>query len=137
MDRPKKEPIPLNQRQDFKICLNCGLPNRNTDPRCMYCQASLKEDTGLFSWLRQTYYVLRWKWDLKQKQETFPQASKPVYAMHSLKAVGFFVLGAVLSGVGLYLFIYSVANSSFSNCIISLLFLGYGIFTLKTLFYQR
>ncbi|MFQ5672134.1 MAG: hypothetical protein ACE5G9_03490 [Nitrospinales bacterium] len=136
MDEPKNEPIPLNQRQDFKVCLNCGFPNRHSDSHCMYCNTSLKEDSGLFSWLRQTYYVLRWRWDLKQKREDFPKGDGRATAF-SLKTLWFFFLGSVLSGVGIYLFAYSIERSSFSSCVIAILFLLYGFYTLRTLFVRR
>ena len=92
MDKPKKEPVTLKQSQDTKLCLNCGFPNRNTDSQCMYCRSSLIEDSGLFNWVRQTYYILRWRWQLKQKRDNL-ESKTPVY-----RSFGFFVLGLVLSG---------------------------------------
>lgn len=136
MDEPKNEPLPLNQRQDFKVCLNCGFPNRNSDRHCMYCNTSLELDSGLFSWLRQTYYVLRWRWELKKKGEAVPSEKGRGLAF-SFKVLAFLFLGAALSGVGIYLFIYSIEKSSFFNCILSILFLLYGFYTLKTLFARR
>ena len=128
MDKPKKETL-LNQNPDSKICLNCGFPNRNTDSNCMYCQTSLISDSGLISWCRQTYYILRWRWQLKQKRETEHKVDRiPIF-----KAVGFFLVGAVLSGVGLFLFTEAVSNNSFSKGLIAILFLFYGVFTLKGL----
>jgi len=136
MDEPKNEPIPLNQRQDFKVCLNCGFPNRHSDSRCMYCNAGLKADDGLFAWLQHTYYVLRWRWDLKQKRgDLFKDKGRAV--AFSLKTLWFFFLGAALSGIGIYLFVYSIEKSSFSNCIIAILFLLYGFYTIRTLFAQK
>jgi hypothetical protein len=93
MDKPKKETL-LNQNPDSKICLNCGFPNRATDSNCMYCQTSLVADSGLISWCRQTYYILRWRWELKQKRATEHKPDR----MPIFKAVGFFLLGAILSG---------------------------------------
>ena len=130
MEEPKKEPTPLNQNQDSKLCLSCGFPNFPNDVRCMYCNTSLVDDGRLISWLRQTYHVLRWRWDLKQKRGAVNRQSR---TFSSLKAVGYFVLGAILSGVGLFLFIAAVNQSSFSNAIISVLLLLYGFFTLKSL----
>ena len=71
MDKPKKEPVTLSQSPDSKLCLNCGFPNRNKDIQCMYCRTSLIEDNGLFNWVRQTYYILRWRWQLKQKRDFY------------------------------------------------------------------
>jgi hypothetical protein len=132
MDKPKKETL-LNQNPDSKICLNCGFPNRATDSNCMYCQTSLKSDSGLISWCRQTYYILRWRWELKQNRETEHTPDR----MSIFKAVGFFLVGAVLSGVGLFLFTEAVSNNSFSKGLIAILFLFYGVFTLKNLFVKK
>ena len=68
MDDSKKEPITLSGNQESKLCLNCGFPNRNTDSHCMYCRTSLIEDAGLINWVRLTYYILRWRWQLKQNR---------------------------------------------------------------------
>lgn len=132
MDKPKKETL-LNQNQDSKICLNCGFPNRSTDSNCMYCQTNLVADSGLISWVRQTYYILRWRWQLKQKRETEHKPDR----ISIVKAVGFFLLGAILSGVGLFLFTEAVSNNSFSKGLIAILFLFYGVFTLKSLFLKK
>jgi len=132
MDKPKKETL-LNQNQDSKICLNCGFPNRATDSHCMYCQTSLVADSGLLSWFRQAYYILRWRWQLKQKRETQHKPDR----MSIFKAVGFFLIGAILSGVGVFLFTEAVSNNSFSKGLIAILFLSYGVFTLKGLFVKK
>ncbi|MFQ5443173.1 MAG: hypothetical protein ACE5EK_01025 [Nitrospinales bacterium] len=132
MDEPKKEPIPLNQRQDYKVCLNCGFPNRNDDSQCMYCDTSLIEDNGLVSWLRQTYYILRWRRQLKQKKEK--AFRRPSTGMSNLKKAGFLVLGLLLTGIGSYFLTVAVSTSSFSKAIIAVLFLFYGIFTFRSLY---
>ena len=46
------------------------------------------------------------------------------------------MIGAVLSGLGIYIFTLSVAQNSITNGLIAVLFLLYGVFTLKTLFYK-
>lgn len=135
MDEPKKEPIPLNQRQDYKVCLNCGFPNRNDDPQCMYCNASLIDDNGLISWLRQTYYILKWRRQLKQKKEKVVRP-RPSSVSH-LKKTGFLVLGLLLTVIGAYFFTVAVAKSSFSKAIIAILFLFYGFFTFRSLYTKR
>ena len=130
MENPKKEPTLLRNDHNYQLCLNCGFPNRLTDKHCQYCNTSIEQDAGLFSWLRQTYYVLRWRWQLKQKRDNLnktPQSSL-------MKAVGYFLIGVVLSGAGIYIFTLSIAQSSFTNGLIALLFLCYGVFTLKSLF---
>lgn len=133
MEKPRKEPILLNERHNYKLCLNCGFPNRNSDANCMYCSTSLLEDKGLIAWMKKTYYVLRWRQQLKQRQEKHGVASKDSF----LKGIGFFFLGALLSGVGAYLMSMAMAERSFSNAIIALLFLFYGFFTIKTLLFKK
>ena len=131
MDKPKKEPTLLKPNQDSKLCLNCGFPNRNTDAQCMYCQTSLVEDGGLFNWLRQTYYVLRWRWQLKQKRDTL-ESNPPLY-----RSFGFFVVGVILSGMGIFVFTSAISQNSFSSGLIALVLVGYGFVTLKTLFSNK
>ncbi len=130
MDDPKKEPIALSGNQDTKLCLNCGFPNRNTDSQCMYCRTSLVEDGGLINWIRQTYYILRWRWQLKQKRDGIekPTSKTPFY-----RTAGYFILGLVLSGAGVFVFTSAVGQNSFSSGLIALFLIGYGVFTLKTL----
>ena len=128
MEKPKIVPTTLKQSQDTKLCLNCGFPNRNTDAQSMYCRTSLIEDSGLFNWFRQTYYILRWRWQLKQKRDNL-ESQTPVY-----RSFGFFVLGVVLSGAGIFVFTSAMSQNSFSSGLIALLLIGYGVVTLKTLF---
>lgn len=133
MDKPKKEPIALRHKQEHKLCLNCGFPNRPSDTRCMYCNASIAEDKGLISWLRHTYYVLRWRWQLKYKRENLDhRPRKKVFSF-----VGYFMIGLVLTLAGAYFFITSLADSSFSSGLIAALLLLYGFFTFKSLFSQK
>ena len=134
MEDPKKEPIAIIGNQDLKLCLNCGFPNRNTDSQCMYCRTSLKEDDGLINWLRQTYYVLRWRWELKQKREVF---KKPKPKTSFYKTAGYFFLGLILSGAGIFVFTSAVGQNSFSSGLIALFLVGYGVFTLKSLISKK
>ena len=134
MEDPKKEPIAISVNQDSKLCLNCGFPNRNSDSQCMYCRTSLKEDDGLINWLRQTYYVLRWRSELNQKREVFekPKPKTPFY-----RTAGYFFLGLVLSGAGIFVFTSAVGQNSFSSSLMALFLVGYGIFTLKSLISKK
>jgi hypothetical protein len=134
MKDPKKEPIAIIGSQDLKLCLNCGFPNRNTDSQCMYCRTSLKEDDGLINWLRQTYYVLRWRWELKQKREVF-EKQKPNTPFY--RTAGYFFLGLILSGAGIFVFTSAVGQNSFSSSLIALFLVGYGVFTLKSLISKK
>ena len=65
----KKEPISLHHKPDTRLCLNCGFPNRASDKLCMYCKTSLFEEASLLSWIRQTYLILRWRWQLKERRD--------------------------------------------------------------------
>lgn len=133
MDKPRKDPILLNERHDYKLCLNCGFPNRNGDSSCMYCDTSLVEDKGIVSWLKQSYYILRWRWQLKQRRNNLRYASQ----VPLLKGVGFFFLGALITGIGAYLLSMAVSERSFSNSLIAVLFLFYGFFTIKTILFRK
>ena len=133
MAKPKKEPIVLRHQQEQKLCLNCGFPNRPSDKHCMYCNASVEEDKGLIAWFRHTYYVLRWRWQLKNKREKLvPQPRKKVF-----RFAGYFMIGLVLTLAGTYFFITSLADNSFTNGLIAALLLLYGFFTFKSLFSQK
>ncbi len=133
MDKPKKEPIALRHRQDHKLCLNCGFPNRPSDTQCMFCNTSLVDDKGLLSWFRQTYYVLRWRWQLKNKQDNLDhQPRKKIFQF-----LGYFMIGLILSLTGAYFFYTSLADHSFSKGLIAAFLLLYGFFTFKSLFSQK
>jgi len=135
MDKPKKEPALLHHKPETRLCLNCGFPNRDSDKRCMYCKSSMVEDAGLISWVRQTYYILRWRWQLKQRREKADIAPKS--HLPFLKLLGYFSVGAILSGVGLYWFSSALNEKSFSSGLVAVLFLSYGIFTLRSLFTKK
>ena len=130
MDDSKKEPTTLRGSQASKLCLNCGFPNRNTDRQCMYCRTSLNEDDGLLNWVRQTYYILRWRWQLKQKRVEIKnsESKTPFY-----RTAAYFFLGLILSGMGIFVFTSAVGQNSFSSGLIAFFLIGYGVITLKTL----
>jgi hypothetical protein len=132
MNQKNKETL-FNQDEDSKLCLNCGFPNRLTDTYCMYCQTSLVEEGGLFAWMRQTYYILKWRWQLKQKRDDIKSTSR----ITLIKASAYFLLGALLSSAGVYVFSEALSTHSFSKGLIAILFLCYGVFTLKTLFTHK
>ena len=130
MEKPKKESLLVHDSKNYGLCLNCGFPIRSTDKNCQYCRAGIVQEPGLLSWIRQTYYVLRWRWQLNQKRDNLDRTPSSFF----LKALGYFMIGAALSGAGIYIFTLSVAQNSFTNGLIAVLFLLYGAFTLKTLF---
>ncbi len=96
----------------------------------MFCHAAVANEKGLMSWFRQTYYVLRWRLQLKQKRENLNhQPRKKI-----LRFAGYFMIGLVLSLAGAYFAFTSVADNSFTNGLIAVLLLLYGVFTFKSLF---
>ena len=130
MGQPRGEPTPLDPNQGGKLCFKCGFPNRSNDDRCMYCKTDLRGEDGFCAWIKQTYYVLLWHRELRQENIGIKKGRSDFF---SLKSLGYFVFGVVLSGAGFFLFIEAVDRSSFPNAIISVLLLLYGFFTVKTL----
>jgi hypothetical protein len=131
----KKEPISLHHKPDTRLCLSCGFPNRASDRLCMYCKASLFEETSFLSWIRQTYLILRWRWQIKErynKANGFSQSYLPI-----LKILGYFFVGVLLFTLGLYFFSTGLTENSFSSGLIGMLFLFYGFFTLKSVFIRK
>ena len=131
----KKEPISLHHKPGTRLCLNCGFPNRASDKLCMYCKTSLFEEASLLSWIRQTYLIVRWRWQLKERRDKangFSQSYLPI-----LKNLGYFVVGLLLFVVGLYFVSTGLTDSSFSSGLIGMLFLFYGFFTLKSVFISK
>jgi len=135
MDKPKKEPPQLRHKLETKLCLNCGFPNRESDKHCMYCKTNMLEATGLISWVQQTYYILRWRQQLKRKREKTDGTSGN--NLPPLNLLGYFIFGAILGGTGLYLFASAIEENSFSSGLIAVLLIFYGIFTLKSLFIKK
>mgnify|MGYP001162747652 FL=1 len=135
MSKPKKDSTLFPSELDDKLCLNCGFPNRKSDRHCMYCKSSLLEKGGPFPWLRETYYILRWRWQLKQRRHRIDSPSGTYLSI--LKLLGYFIVGITLSALGLYLFSEALADSSFSSGLIASLFLYYGILTLKSVFVKK
>ena len=134
MDDSKKEPVAINEKQGLKLCLNCGFPNRNTDSHCMYCRTSLKADGGLLNWIRQTYYILKWRRQLKQKQV---KINKSIFKKPFYRTAGYFFLGLVLSGAGIFIFTSAVGRNSLSSGLIALFLIGYGVVTLRTIIFNK
>ena len=135
MSKPKKDSTLFPSELDDKLCLNCGFPNRKSDRHCMYCKSSLLEKGGPFPWLRETYYILRWRWQLKQRRDRMDSSSGA--HLPTLRLLGYFIIGLALSASGLYLFSEALADSSFSSGLIASLFLYYGILTLKSLLVKK
>lgn len=86
MSKPKKNSTLFDSKVDNKLCFNCGFPNREADRHCMYCKTSLLED-GFFSWIRETYYILIWRWQLNRKRDHLNVFLKP--RLSFLKTIGF------------------------------------------------
>ena len=136
MSKAKKDSALFYGEIDERLCLNCGFPNRKSDRRCMYCRTSLLEGDGFVSWVRKTYYILRWRWQLKQRRDRMCGLSGATHFL-TLKLLGYFIVGFTLSALGLYLFSEALADSSFSSGLVAILFLCYGILTLKSVFVKK
>ncbi len=135
MPKPKKDSTLFPGELDDKLCLNCGFPNRKSDRHCMYCKSSLLVEEGLFAWIRETYYILRWRWQLKLRRNVIDSSSENYLSF--LRLLGYFVVGFTLSALGIYLFSEALADSSFSSGLIASLFLYYGVLTLKLVFVKK
>ena len=132
MDKSKKYQTQFNRKIQTKLCLNCGFPNRESDKKCMYCKTSIIEETDLISWLQQTFYILRWRRELKQNHTGV--ANETTRSLVFLKFLVFLIVGVVLSGSGFYFFQRAVTESSFSTALIAFLLIFYGVLTLKSSF---
>ena len=135
MDKPEKDQALFRHKLEPKLCLICGFPNRESDKRCLYCKTSILEEPGLISWVRQTYYVLRWRWQLKQRRKKVSGISGS--NLPPLNLLGYFLIGAIFIVAGLYLFTSAITENSFSSGLIAVLLLFYGIFTFKSLFIKN
>ena len=136
MSKAKKDSALFHGEMDERLCLNCGFPNRKSDKHCMYCRTSLLEGDRLVSWARKTYYILRWRWQLKQRRGRMGDISGSTHLL-TLKLLGYFIVGCTLSASGFYLFSEALADSSFSSGLVASLFLCYGILTLKSVFVKK
>lgn len=126
MDEQKKIP-PFKKKEDTLSCPNCGFPVRHDDKSCLFCQTQLQA-TG---W-RLFYYFLRYFQHILWQRPS--KRGKNSRYHQYFKYFAFLVVGIILTLVGGYLFIASMLSSHFSNWIISLFFLFYGIYALKSLF---
>jgi hypothetical protein len=118
-----------------KLCLNCGFPNRESDSHCIYCKNTFLREGDFISWVKNTYYIFCWRWEVKRQKSRVESSSKSL--IPNLKILGYFFIGVMLSSAGLYLFSGALAESSFSSGIIASLFLCYGIITLKSVFIKK
>ena len=126
MDEQKKSPH-LNKRADLRSCHNCGFPLRSDDKVCMFCRTKIQPtEEGFFRLLIRYFQQFQWGLPLNRK---FGLRILPY-----LKYFAFLTVGILLTLVGGYMFYISTLTKSFSNWIISLLFLLPGIYTLKNLF---
>ena len=136
MSKPKKDQsLFTTDSLNEKLCLNCGFPNRESDSHCIYCKNSFFREGDFISWVKNTYYVFRWRWQVKQRKSLMDSSFECL--MSNLKLLGYIFIGVMLSTSGLYLLSDALAESSFSSGIIASLFLFYGIFTLKSVFIKK
>lgn len=112
---------------NVKLCPSCGFPNKDTDTKCCYCETPVNQPASLppGQWVKWFFSHLKWKWKLKR-----PSAK----GSGTLGAVFTFIAGLALCLAGVAIFTFAIFAKSFSKCILSLVFLLYGFFTLKNLF---
>ena len=136
MDEPK-EPLSINNETNMLSCPKCNFPVRSEDTKCMYCKTPL-QPTG---WKLYYYYFQRYfqqmLWRQRLKRRKSGRGRQNVKSIQYFKYFALFSLGVLLTLGGGYLFIISMLSNDFSNWIISLLFLIYGIYTLKTLLFRK
>lgn len=101
MSKPKKDSTLFHSKLNDRLCLNCGFPNRESDRHCMYCKNPLLEEDGLVSWVRKTYYILRWRWQLKQRRDRMDSLSGAHLPI--LRLLGYFIIGLAMSSRNGYL----------------------------------
>lgn len=128
----RKEPLSLNNRTDTRSCPSCNFPVRSNDKICMFCHTPLQATgrEGVYHYFLRYFQQLRWRWRLKKRRKS----SKSI---QYFKYFTFLGLGFVLTMVGGYLFFVSMFSNDFSDWLISLFFLFYGIYTLRTLLFRR
>lgn len=131
----KKKPLSINNQPNLLSCPKCDFPVRSEDTKCMFCKTSL-QPTGwklYYYFFRRYFQQMLWRQRLKRKRSG-RQSVKPAQCF---KYFAFLGLGIFLTLIGGYLFFVSMLSNNFSNWIISLLFLFYGIYTLKILLYRK
>ncbi len=112
-------------QSNAKLCPSCGFPGKATDSKCLYCQTSMQSPASLppGEWLKWYFARLQWKWKKKKYLKKAPDTlGKGITTL----------VGFALCIIGGFLLTLSITTSSFSNCIIALFFLLYGVFTLKS-----
>ena len=101
------------------LCWKCSFPNKVGDRHCMFCNAPLNKKLNFISWIELYFAQRKWRKALSKRK--------------AKGANGFITLtiGIILFLSGCYLFTKAVFTNSFTNWMISLLFLIYGIFSIK------
>ena len=133
----QKEPLSINNQPNMLSCPKCNFPVRYEDTKCMFCKTSL-QPTGwrlYYHYFRRYFQQMLWRQRLKRRKGG--RGRQKIQSAKYFKYFAFLCLGAFLTLIGGYLFIVSMLSNNFSNWIISLLFLIYGIYTLKTLLYRK
>ncbi len=96
---------PTDIDKKILLCSKCGFPNKIGDTRCMFCRAVLGR--------KETFFT---------KFEIFSDRIKRLIPL---------IIGVVLFSTGCYLFVAAVFAGSFSKWMIAILFLIYGIFSIR------
>ncbi len=132
----QKEPLSINNGPNMLSCPRCSFPIRSEDDTCMYCNEPLRP-TG---WRLYYFYCRRYFQQLQWRRRVKNRAGRRKQLPKSNQYIKYFALlgvGVVLTLIGGYMLVNSVLSNDFSQGVISLLFLFYGIYTLKTLLVRR
>ena len=122
----KQFDVPRMGLPDTKLCPHCGLPNKSVDTKCGYCETPLRRPDGLppGEWLKLYFSRVKWNWRLRKTGKNNPRV---------LGKGPMVLVGTVLCVIGGVLLASSVFTKNFSNGVLSLFFLLYGISALKGL----
>ena len=103
------------------LCWKCSFPNKVGDRHCMFCKAPLNKKLNLISRIELFLAQRRWRKALSKRKARVKGANRFIPL----------TIGIILFLGGCYLFTKAIFTNSFSNWMISLLFLIYGVFSIK------
>jgi uncharacterized membrane protein YvbJ len=103
------------------LCWKCGFPNRVGDRHCMFCKAPLNKKLNFISRIELYLAQRKWRKALSKRKAGIKGANRFIAL----------AIGIILFLSGCYLFTKAVFTNSFTDWMISLLFLIYGIFSIR------
>ncbi|MBI3814524.1 MAG: hypothetical protein HY279_08685 [Nitrospinae bacterium] len=118
---------PTDIDKKILLCWKCGFPNKIGDTRCMFCRVPLEMGQNLFSRLEIFLDRKKEKINLWRKGELLNAHRRS----NNTKRFIPLIIGAILFSIGCYLFVAAVFTTSFTKWLIAILFLIYGIFSMR------